>query len=187
MNRALPNFIAFQIGWFSCVLGAANGIPWLALLVFPIVLWNISKSRSASAEMLLVLLAVTLGALLDSFLVRTGWLRYPSGMFLEGVAPYWILAMWALFATTLNASMSWLKKNLILASAMGAVFGPLSYMAGERFGAIEFTNFNASIIALAVAWAIAMPLLLAAAIRLDAARMRTDDAQLAVQTGANDA
>ena len=183
----LSNFFAFQIGWFSCVLGAANGMPWLALVVVPIVLWNIQKSRSASTEMLLVLLAVAVGVLLDSLLVRSGWLRYPSGMFLEGVAPYWILAMWALFATTLNASMSWLKKNLILASVMGAVFGPLSYMAGERFGAIEFTDFSASIVALAAAWAIAMPLLLAAAIRLDTAGVRTDDAQLAVQTGATDA
>jgi len=187
MSRMLSNFIAFQVGWFSCVLGAANGMPWLALVVFPIVLWNSQKARSASAEMLLVLLAVILGVLLDSFLVRSGWLRYPSGMFLEGVAPYWILALWALFATTLNASMSWLKKNLILASVMGAVFGPLSYMAGQRFGAIEFIDFNASMIALAVAWAIAMPLLLAAAIRLDTAEVQTDDAQLAVQTGANDA
>ena len=187
MSRMLSNFIAFQIGWFSCVLGAANEMPWLALMVLPIVLWNIQKSRSASAEMLLVLLAVILGVLLDSFLVRSGWLRYPSGMFIEGVAPYWILAMWALFATTLNASMSWLKKNLILAAVMGAVFGPLSYMAGERFGAIEFINFNASMLGLAVAWALAMPLLLAAAIRLDDAKVRTDNTQLPIQTGVNDA
>ena len=187
MNRALSNFLAFQAGWFSCVLGAANGMPLLALVVLPIVLWNIQKSRSASAEMLLVVLAVILGALLDSVLVKSGWLRYPSGMFMEGVAPYWILAMWALFATTLNASMSWLKKNLVVAAIMGAVFGPLSYIAGERFGAIEFMNFNASMLGLAVAWALAMPLLLAAAIRLDNVKVQTDDAQLLSQTGVNDA
>ena len=187
MNRALPNFIAFQIGWFSCVLGAAYGMPWLAFVVLPIVLWNMQKSRSVSAEMLLVLLAVLLGGLLDSFLVRSGWLRYPSGMFIEGVAPYWILAMWALFATTLNASMNWLKKNLLLAAVMGAVFGPLSYLAGEEFGAIEFINFNASIFVLAVAWAFALPLLLAAAIRLDDSSLPTGNAQPVIPSRGNDA
>jgi len=169
------------------VLGAANGMPWLALVVFPIALWNIHQSRSASAEILLVLLAVTLGVLLDSFLVRSGWLRYPSGMFLEGVAPYWILAMWALFATTLNASMAWLKKNLLVAAVMGAVFGPLSYLGGARLGAIEFMNLNASMLVLAFAWAIAMPLLLAAAMKLDSAGAQAGDAPLAIPTGATGA
>ncbi|MDT8319119.1 MAG: DUF2878 family protein [Xanthomonadales bacterium] len=23
------NFAAFQLGWFSCVLGAANGVAWI--------------------------------------------------------------------------------------------------------------------------------------------------------------
>ena len=187
MNRALPNFIAFQTGWFSCVLGAANGIPWLALLVFPIVLWNIQKSDSASSELLLVFLAVILGLLLDSFLVRSGWLRYPNGMFLEGIAPYWILALWALFATTLNASMSWLKKSLMFSAVMGAVFGPLSYMAGESFGAIEFIKFDHSMLALAVGWAFAMPLLLVVAIRLDNSSTQASDVQLEINTGVKDA
>ena len=33
MNRTLFNFVAFQVGWFSCVLGAANGLPLLGVLV----------------------------------------------------------------------------------------------------------------------------------------------------------
>jgi hypothetical protein len=27
--RLLVNFVAFQLGWFACVLGAAQGLPWL--------------------------------------------------------------------------------------------------------------------------------------------------------------
>jgi len=28
----LRNIICFQLGWFSCVLGAANHYPWLGVL-----------------------------------------------------------------------------------------------------------------------------------------------------------
>ena len=187
MNRALLNFCAFQIGWFTCVLGAANGMPWLSLVVFPIVFWSVRKSDSASSELLLIVLAVVLGLVLDSLLVNSGWLSYPSGVFIEGIAPYWILALWALFATTLNVSMSWLKRNLVLAMAMGAVFGPLSYMAGQRFGAIEIVNFDASMIALSIGWAVAMPLMLTAAIWLDGGPKQAVDVQLVINTGAKDA
>ena len=33
MSRTLINFASFQAGWFSCVIAAANGLPWLGLLV----------------------------------------------------------------------------------------------------------------------------------------------------------
>ena len=56
---------------------------------------------------------------------------------------------------------------LALAAVMGAVFGPLSYMAGQRIGGLEFIDTRASIIALAVIWGIAMPLLVIAAKRFD--------------------
>ena len=63
--------------------------------------------------------------------------------------------------------MGWLKNSPLLASFMGAVFGPLSYLAGQRLGAIELLNFNSAMIALAVIWAIAMPILTHAASRPD--------------------
>jgi hypothetical protein len=90
-------------------------------------------------------------------------------MVFSGIAPYWILAMWALFSTTLNLSMGWLKSSRLLASFMGAVFGPLSYLAGRRLGAIELVNFSSSMIALAVIWAVVMPILMYAASRFDGA------------------
>jgi hypothetical protein len=171
VNRTLINFIAFQAGWFSCVLSAANGIPWLGLLLVGlIVVLHIRAADQPRHELQLLAWCLGLGLVFDSLLVSSGWVSYPSGMLVPGIAPYWILAMWALFSITLNLSMGWLKSNLALASVMGAVFGPLSYLAGQRLGAIELVDPRSSLIALAVIWALVMPILTHAARRLDDVR-----------------
>ncbi|MGK2926041.1 MAG: DUF2878 domain-containing protein, partial [Lysobacterales bacterium] len=175
MNLAV-NFVAFQLGWFACVLGAANGLPWAGpLVVLAVVTLHLARARRPLPELRLIGLAMALGLLVDSLLLATGWLSYPSGLWLPGpwqsnLAPYWIVAMWALFATTLNLSMGWLRGRPLLAALMGAVGGPLSYLAGEKLGGIELTAPVAALSALAFAWAVAMPLLMWAAARLDGVR-----------------
>ncbi len=171
MNPKLVNFIVFQVGWFACVLSAANGLPWVGTLVAGlIVVFHIATTAQRAHEVQLLALAVVLGLVFDSLLVSSGWVKYPSGMFIPGIAPYWILAMWALFATTLNLSMGWLKSSLVLASVMGAVFGPLSYLAGARLGAILLVDSLSSMVLLAMIWALVMPILIFAASRFEAAR-----------------
>lgn len=166
MNRVVFNFFAFEAGWMACVLGAAKGMPWLGLLAVAFIgAIHLRLTVNWAAELKLMGVAVLMGLFFDSLLVSAGWLTYPNGTFITGMAPYWILAMWALFATTLNLSMVWLKKRLLLAAIMGAIFGPVSYVAGERLGGLEFINYQASMIALAVIWAVAMPLLFIAARR----------------------
>jgi hypothetical protein len=164
MKKYLINFAAFQVGWFTCVLGAANGLPMMGLIISAcVVLLHLTSVERPTRELRLVVIAVLMGLVFDSLLVTAGWLKYPSGNFLPGIAPYWILAMWANFATTLNLTMGWLKGRLVLAAVMGAIFGPLTYVAGEKLGGIEFIDFTASMIGLGVVWGISMPLLLIAA------------------------
>lgn len=171
MKRTLVNFVAFQVGWFACVSGAASGLPWVGVLVVGLVIGlHLVLAARPGQELRLVLLAVVMGLVFDSLLVKSGWLQYAGGAAFAGMAPYWILAMWALFATTLNVSMGWLKNKPGLAVLMGAIFGPLSYMAGQRLGALEFINFNSAILALVFIWALAMPLLMLAAGRFDGIR-----------------
>ena len=167
MNPKLINFVTFQVGWFACVLSAAHNMPWLGLLlVTVIVVLHVQRASRPAHEARLIFLASLFGAVFDSLLVTSGWVQYASGMVHANLAPYWIIAMWALFATTLNSSMSWLKNRLLLASVLGVIFGPLSYMAGQRMGAIEFIDINKATIALALAWSIAMPMLLCATRRI---------------------
>jgi hypothetical protein len=166
--QILVNFIAFQFGWFSSVLGAARDMPWLGPLVFLAVLViHLGQAHRPERELGLVIICGIIGTWFDSFLVATGWVTYPSGQFSQLMAPYWIITMWMLFATTLNRSMGWLRGRLLLASALGAVSGPASYVAGQKLGGIVFVEFWPAIVALGIGWAVVMPILMVLAERLD--------------------
>jgi hypothetical protein len=57
--------------------------------------------------------------------------------------------------------MAWLAGRYRLAAALGALCGPVSYVAGARFGAIELpAHASASLVGIAIVWACVMPSLL---------------------------
>ena len=160
MKHLIANFIAFQIGWFSCVLGAAFGYPVTgALVTLVVVAIHLHLSKRPKSELRLLIVAAVCGVFFDTLLVQSGWLTYPNGELISGTAPYWIIAMWVLFATTLNVSLRWLRDRLALAIAMGAIGGPLSYLAGERLGGLTFADQNLALIALAIGWGFFVPVL----------------------------
>jgi hypothetical protein len=164
----VANFVAFQLGWFACVLGAAHGLPWAGTgVALAIVAWHLSRAARPRAELVLVLIAAGVGAVWDSGLSALGWIRYPSGVLIEGTAPHWIVAMWMLFATTLNVSLAWLRRNRPLAAVFGALGGPLAYVGGAKLGALTFAAQDAALVALALGWAVLTPLLLQLARRFD--------------------
>jgi hypothetical protein len=61
-------------------------------------------------------------------------------MVLPWLAPVWIIAMWAGFATLLHVALRWLLPHRWLAALLGAVGGPLAYYAGMRLGAVNFPD-----------------------------------------------
>ena len=157
----ITNIVLFQAGWFACVLSAAHGQPWIGTgVAAAVVAWHTLRAARPAEEIKLIAIAVLIGAVGDSLLVMLGWIAYPSGTLIAGAAPHWILALWALFATTLNVSLRWLKQRLLIAALLGAVCGPLSYWAAARLGAAAFVNPMAVVIALAVGWALIMPALM---------------------------
>lgn len=164
----LINIIGFKVGWVSSVMGAASQMPWLGPAVFALVVFvHLRQARRPDLEAGLVIAAGAIGICFDSFIVAMGWVTYPSGQFSPMLAPYWIVTMWMLFATTLNRSMAWLKGRTALAAVLGGIAGPVSYYAGQKLGGIEFAEPVAALSALAVGWAIIMPLLMVLAERLD--------------------
>jgi hypothetical protein len=116
---------------------------------------------------MLILSCGLIGAVFDSVLVAAGWVTFPSGMFSDVMAPYWIVTMWMLFGTTINMSMRFMRGRPLLAAAFGFVGGPLAYIAGYKIGGIQFVDQAAAIAMLAVGWAVIMPLLMRLGERLD--------------------
>lgn len=154
----LINAAAYQLGWFACVLGAVNGAPWLGpLCLVPVVGLFLRMRPDPGPALALLGVVGMLGLAWDSLLVSLGWLAYPSGTWIEGLAPYWMLALWVMFATTLDLSFGWLRGRALLAAALGAVFGPMAYLAGQRVGAVEFLAPMHASLALAAGWAVFMP------------------------------
>ncbi|MEZ5583023.1 MAG: DUF2878 domain-containing protein [Candidatus Competibacteraceae bacterium] len=167
----LLNFLAFQFGWLACVLGGAYGLPWLGTgLAMALIAAHIRWTANPRRELILILTIGVLGAAWDSLLVALGWLIYPSGTLIAGTAPHWIVAMWMLFATTLNVSLRWLHGRLLLATVLGALGGPLAYFAGYRLGGVEFSQLWVGLTALGLGWAVLMPLLTVLAERFDGMR-----------------
>ena len=156
----LVNFVLFQIGWFSAVIGGASNRPWLDVLVITtVVLIHLYRTINIKAEAVLIIIIAIMGGSLDSVFVYLNWISYPSGHIHETLTAYWIIAMWMSFSTTLNSSMAWLKESHILAVIFGFFGGPLTYYGGYKLQAIEFQNFDAAMIGLAFGWAVIIPLL----------------------------
>jgi hypothetical protein len=128
---------------------------------------HVGQAPRPRAETILVLLSACIGAVADSLPVAADWVRYASGTVVPGTAPVWLVAMWMLFATTLNVSLRWLRRYPLAAIALGAVGGPLADWAGARLGAMRFVAPVAATVALAIGWAVLTPLLVGLARRFD--------------------
>jgi len=158
----LANFALFQAGWLACVLGAAHGYaPEGALVAMLIVVMHVSRAAEPVREAMLALAAAALGLAFEGALAAAGWLRAQDGL-------YWLVILWALFATTLNESLRALQGRPWLAGLLGALGGPLAYWGGARLGALDILQPTALAAALALGWALATPLLLSLARRLQA-------------------
>lgn len=170
MNKTLIiNFVLFQIGWFACVLGGAFHQPVLgSAIALSIIIFHLYNSARNRPEFDLLLLAIVIGFIFESAMVSFNLAHYSNAQFHQNIAPYWMILMWPLFATTLNLSMRWLKKlSLVLVALIGAVFAPIAYFAGSNLGAVVYDDTVISLSVIALAWALLFPALVVAARRLN--------------------
>lgn len=162
------NFIGCQVAWSACVLGGANDRALAGTLVAAaVIVLHLTLARRPAPEALLIVAASLIGLVWDSTLIAIGLFTYPSGVLVPGLAPYWMIALWAVFATSLNLSMGFLKGRLWLAALVGAVGGPLSYAAGGRLGGLEMSEPMLALGAQALGWAVLLPVLTHLAARWD--------------------
>ena len=151
------SFAAFQLAWLVAVWGASVGLWWLGPVA--VAAWVSAYSiwrKCARAEAPLWLGAGLLGAMTDSLLVWSGAMAFPESAGLGFPTTPWMVALWINFAAALRHCMGWLCGRFVLATVFGAIGGPLAYLAGSKFGALEIHSLPAIV----VAWLLVMPGLL---------------------------
>ena len=158
--RTLANLVAFQLGWFAAVLGAAHGMPWLGVIVVPpVLLLNMILSDDWKRELHLALAAAAMGFVFDSTMTALGAFAPVPYVFPPPFSPLWMVMLWINQATTLNGCLAWLRGRYLLGAIFGAIGGPFAYLGGAKLGAAAIPSTN-QLLMLAAAWTLAFPALL---------------------------
>ena len=157
----LINYLGFQATWFCVVLNAAAARSELGIaFALVVVTAQLCLLRDWQKELRLVLLVTVLGSCLDAAVMSLGAFSFPVTTGELWPYPLWMSGLWLSFAMTLNHSMSWLKNRYVAAAILGAIGGPLCYIAAESFGAISLLEPRQFAIgAVAAGWTTAMVLI----------------------------
>lgn len=157
----IANVLNFQAIWFIAVL-AGNGSA-LALCV-PIIFLHfllmdraLKKHFNWKNEALLIVACLGIGVAVESLkLVLPIW----DTTLVGHLPPLWLLVIWAGFAISLHGSFAFLHNRFALASLLGAIFAPLSYVAGARLSD-SYTLLDSSfgVVLIGMVWVVVMPLL----------------------------
>jgi hypothetical protein len=160
MAKNIRNLVLFKLGWIACVFFAAAGEPLMATLaVGAVVAAHLYLAPVVVKEAMLLAAAAVIGMAWESLLVFAGIVSYPGYAASMPLAPYWIVAMWVLFATTINFGMRWAKRDWRIAAVAGLVGGPLAFLGGAGMGAVEFGNTTLALAVIGAGWAILLPTL----------------------------
>lgn len=169
MTHPAANVVGQQLGWFACVVGAAQGYPFLgATAALIVVAFHLRALADPVRELKLLALAAGLGIVVESGLQAGGTIRYAGSWdAVPWLCPPWIAVLWLQFGTTIRIGFRWLRGRPWLAAAVGMIGGPLAFRAGEALGAVRFApDRRLTYLALAAVWGICLPILTVAAGRL---------------------
>jgi len=163
MTKSLWNIISVNIGWLACILGAARGHYWLGLVVVPIlfIIHITAIQRRKILKIFIVAMATTaIGFLTDTTLIIVGTVEPNRWLMPVPFTTVWDLMIWANFSLTLDASLRFLQKRPLVAAFLGAICAPGTYYAGDRLGALNFSEpVFSSLLWVGAVWLFAMPCL----------------------------
>ena len=148
----LVNFVLFQAVWLIAIVYQQAATPiCVGLLLLHFVLsptpWPDFRSSAGG---------IAIGVLFDYALMESGVYRFADGEF-----PLWLACIWVAFVLSLRHSLAWLApRPWFVQSLLGSICGTLSYLSGERLGAVSFgLPLVPTLIILAGIWAMMVPAL----------------------------
>ena len=163
LKKGAWNAISANIGWLACVFGAARGQHWLGLLVVGILfIVHITAIEKHQIRQIfsVALTAIIIGFLTDTALILLGTVDPNRWLIPSTLMPLWDLAIWANFSLTLNKSLHFLQKRLLVGAVLGALCAPGTYYAAGRLGALYFSEpILNNLLWVGVFWFFAMPCL----------------------------
>jgi hypothetical protein len=140
MPAEILEIIVFQFQWWLCVL---NKEPYLHFGYILALLTAVSiilyKYRSYK-KIVPIILLTCVGILNDSGLMALKLFNFP-GFMNTLLIPFWLMALWFCFAAWF-VEAKWLHRKYLLSGLLCMFGGPLSYLAGDRFGAIVFSQIE---------------------------------------------
>ena len=94
------NFVIFQLGWFACVLGAANKqVLWAVIATLVYIAFHAWRSPSPKTEISLLLKAFVFGLVADTLIMHLGYLDFRDDWPSPYLSPLWMWVLWVLVAT----------------------------------------------------------------------------------------
>ncbi|MCG8381585.1 MAG: DUF2878 domain-containing protein [Gammaproteobacteria bacterium] len=158
--RIVVAFVHFQLIWWTCVWGAAWGLGGAAT-VFALALmihhFYLSENRWVDAQLLVA--SVGIGLTVDSLLALLGAYQFGENTYNTPIPPVWLLAIWGAFGLTYRYLLGWLRGRYLIAAALGAVFGPFTYVMGAESGAMWVSVEPGHLVLMALAWLLVLPVM----------------------------
>lgn len=137
--------LGFNVAWLGLITLGNVFIP-AALILLALHLRLLSTKAH---ELSFILVCTLTGISIDTLLTLTGVFIFSDSLFI----PLWLMALWGLFAATINHSLAFLSKHCAWQYFIGALFGPLSYIAGFNLGSVNFgLSVEKTFLILSVVW-----------------------------------
>ena len=145
----LLNLLMFQAVWWLSIL-YQNSVLVISL---GLLLIHFALSSNRQADLLCMLKVVACGLVIDSTLTLMNVFQFQT-------TPYWLALIWCHFALSLRYSLAFAQKlPFYLNAILGGVFGCMSYLAGERFDAVQLPmDYLGSAMILLSIWFVIFPI-----------------------------
>jgi hypothetical protein len=152
---ALVNGLMFNITWFAIVTTESMVVaPILAVLHLVVHFVVMGKGF---IELKVVAQVTLIGVVLDQLLFYLNVFNVGG---LSALPPLWLSCLWPVLATTFMHAFAGLQCRYFMASALGAVGGALSFIAGTGLTSVAFESDFFGPVIVGALWAVLFPLLL---------------------------